>query len=514
MTLLSANRHRIIAYGPLLAALIHASTATAAGEVRLFPAPKPAIPAAASQVPAALPSLATPDTAALSEAAPSAGPLRVVIPNIKHAQKKLPVESTEAAPAATVEAAAPVAPVAAESPVSIKQVSSALYEGAKGAAKDAFDNGVMIVHIGSDIILNNVFRPNINFAALPLGWQVAAVDNSVVVEANVQDTAAVANLAPAAGAPTGIVTAMPSPQAAAPSPQAAPAQANIQPQPIAKAPVPIPAPAAAITPAANDTEPAPSLSTQSKVISSKVKGVSDPKEIEAPIKKVDMKHQRESDDVLAKSAAANSDSAHGIKTSTVRPNFDVNYELERAYNALIAGKSDIAIQIYEDILTSNPKNQDALFGLATTYHRAGQIDMARALYGKLLALNPTHRDGLNNFLVLLADEAPQESLAQMEKLEQQNPGFSPIPAQMAIVYQKLGNSDRAIDKMYSALAASPENVTYRYNLAIMLDKNGKYEEAAKLYAQILNSHAKGEVIPGDATKIQQRLTFIRSNNRR
>jgi Flp pilus assembly protein TadD len=240
--------------------------------------------------------------------------------------------------------------------------------------------------------------------------------------------------------------------------------------------------------------------------------VADTKPEKPLAQKVDIAHAKETN-VLANAAPKVND-ALGIKVGATRTKLDVNYELERAYNALIAGKSEVAIQIYEDILTGQPKNKEALFGLASTYHRLGQIDIARSLYGKLLEIDPKHRDGLNNFLVLLADEAPQEALTQMERLEAQNPAFSPIPAQMAIIYQKLGDRDKAIDKMYRALSIAPENITYRYNLAIMLDKNGKYEDAGKLYTQLLDSHAKGAVIPGDATKIQQRLTFIRSNTSR
>ncbi len=137
--------------------------------------------------------------------------------------------------------------------------------------------------------------------------------------------------------------------------------------------------------------------------------------------------------------------------------------------------------------------------------------MARPLYGKLLALDPNNRDALNNFLVLLADEAPQEALAQLEKLETKNPGFSPIPAQMAVIYQKLGDSDKASEKMFRAISLAPENLTYRYNLAIMLDRQHKYDEAAKLYRQIIEANQRGDTTPGDITKIEERLTFIASN---
>ncbi len=198
-----------------------------------------------------------------------------------------------------------------------------------------------------------------------------------------------------------------------------------------------------------------------------------------------------------------------IQTKTAPLNFD--YELEKAYNAIVAGHTEVAIEIYERVLSNDAENKNALLGLASSYHRAGQLDRARPLYAQLLAIDPNNRDALNNLLVLLADEAPQEALDQLMILEGKNPGFSTIPAQMAVIYQKLGQLDKASDKMFKATALAPENLTYRYNLAILLDKMQKYDEATRIYRQLLEAASRGEVIPGNARKIQERLTFISSN---
>jgi len=203
--------------------------------------------------------------------------------------------------------------------------------------------------------------------------------------------------------------------------------------------------------------------------------------------------------------------AMGIKIEVKKPAFDMNYELEKAYDALIGGHTDTAINIYKNVLANDPNSTNALFDLATLYHRAGQIELARPLYARLLAINPQHRDGLNNFLTLLTDEAPQEALAQLQDLEKRNPDFAPIPAQLAVIYEKIGYMDKANAQMIHAVELAPENLTYRYNMAIMLDKQGKYEEAAKLYQQIIEAANRGDPVPGNLQKIQQRLTFISSN---
>lgn len=200
----------------------------------------------------------------------------------------------------------------------------------------------------------------------------------------------------------------------------------------------------------------------------------------------------------------------GIRMDARRPALDINYELQRAYDALAVGNSDAAIHIYQQVLDNDASNTSALFGLAATYHRLGQAEKAKPLYKQLLRLNPTHREGLNNFLALAGEEAPQQALEELFMLEQRNPDFSPIPAQIAMLYQKLGRTDEAVAKMSRAISLSPENMTYKYNLAVLFDRAGKKAEAAELYGQLIQAWNQGVPVPGNAGAIQQRLTFLRS----
>lgn len=250
------------------------------------------------------------------------------------------------------------------------------------------------------------------------------------------------------------------------------------------------------------------LSRETKTILSKV-----PSKIDTPVvppKQKVVMHQvgTISPDLNAKAGPIDAYEANGIKISVRRPGLDTNYELNRAYSALTAGNSAAAAEAYKNILTAEPKNADALFGLAAIYHRQGLLAKARPLYGKLLKQNPNHREGLNNFLMLMSEESPQEALAELERLEQRNPNFSPIPAQQALILSKLGYADQARSKMARALELAPENQTYIYNLAVMLDTQGNYSEAAELYRVLLQASQRGETIPSTADNIQKRLNFI------
>ena len=266
------------------------------------------------------------------------------------------------------------------------------------------------------------------------------------------------------------------------------------------------------SPVTKDSEPVQQLSKQSRDLLKKVAPVALKKESQQIKPEIKMNHSKDMQDLFkADEYSAQPQNTMGIKVERKMPAISVDSQLEKAYDALNSGQSDVAIETYKEVLDNSPNNTQALFGLATLYHRARQFDKARPLYSRLLAVNPEHRDGFNNFLVMLADEAPNEALSELEKLENKNPGFSTIPAQIAVIYQKLGQQEKAIDKMFRAVSLAPENMIYRYNLAIMLDKQKNYDEAAKLYRQLIEASGRGEKIPGNITNIQQRLTFISSN---
>ena len=62
--------------------------------------------------------------------------------------------------------------------------------------------------------------------------------------------------------------------------------------------------------------------------------------------------------------------------------------------------------------------------------------------------------------------------------------------------------------MLHAIELSPDNLTYKYNLAIMLDSQGDFAQASDLYRLLINASDKGEVLPASADKLQKRLNYI------
>lgn len=292
------------------------------------------------------------------------------------------------------------------------------------------------------------------------------------------------------------------------------AQPIVVPEPVgsmppAALPAPKPIAVAAVQPV-DDISPIvqPDLSSQSREALSRI-----PSRIDSP--KVEQTQRVKLDrvspqiqEVLGKEAQEENYEAVGLSIKVRRPGLDTNYELNQAYNSLMGGDTERAISIYKEILSVEPRNEEALFGLAATYHRLGNEAMARPFYTALLKIDPNHREALNNFLVLVSSESPQDALPELERLELRNPDFSPIPAQIAIVYDKLGYPEQARDKMVRAIELAPDNLTYKYNLAIMLDRQKQYADAVALYRLLIQAALNGEQVPASVDSIQKRLNYI------
>ena len=145
----------------------------------------------------------------------------------------------------------------------------------------------------------------------------------------------------------------------------------------------------------------------------------------------------------------------------------------------------------------------------TAYHKNNQFEQARALYTSLLKKDPGNKEALNNFLVLIAKEAPKDALIELEKMERLNSDFSPIAAQIAMIHLKLGNLDEAARYLRRSILLSPTNISYQYNLAIIYDRLGKKEQAVQLYHQVIDAVRGGAIIPGSSIdKLMERMNYL------
>jgi tetratricopeptide (TPR) repeat protein len=182
--------------------------------------------------------------------------------------------------------------------------------------------------------------------------------------------------------------------------------------------------------------------------------------------------------------------------------------IENAYLASTLGHIEAATTLYENVLRLDHNNQNALIGLASILHQSGVLLEAKKLYSKILSNNPENELALNNFLSLLSEESEDVAIAELQKLEAINHNMGIIPAQIAMIYLKQQNKQMALEYLYKAHTIAPDNSSYKYNLAVLLDQNNKILEAITFYKSLIKDYKNHKTLPCPIDIINNRLFYL------
>jgi Flp pilus assembly protein TadD len=189
----------------------------------------------------------------------------------------------------------------------------------------------------------------------------------------------------------------------------------------------------------------------------------------------------------------------------------IDQTLTSAYQAYQSGDYANAWQRYREALAMNPKNRDALLGLAAISQQQGQDDSALHYYRQVLAQDP--RDpvahaGLASFGT--ADSASKES--RLKQIIAQQPDSSALYFTLGNQYVAQSRWSDAQQAYFNALAIEPSNALFAYNLAISLDHLGQRKTAARYYQQALQFDAAGNAGFNHA-QAEQRLNELNAATR-
>lgn len=191
-------------------------------------------------------------------------------------------------------------------------------------------------------------------------------------------------------------------------------------------------------------------------------------------------------------------------------NFDLREKEKLAYNSVLIGQFEVAIEIYKQVLMVEPNNQYSKFSLAVVYQKLGQNRQAKILYRDLLKAEATNQEEIvGNLLSILIEESPKDAAYLLSRLTAQSPKSAYVLAQAAIVYDKINNYSNAAILLQRAIDLDPTNVSYKYNLAIIYDKMARDDEAVSLYAEVVESY-NDEDQSISIDKVQKRIQAIKS----
>ena len=323
----------------------------------------------------------------------------------------------------------------------------------------------------------------------------AAVQVAVAPQAAAPETAAPQATAPQAAAPDAAAPtappAMPAPAAVAPSAPAAP-----------PATTPAPSSPAAAAPTVAQAQPAPQRETPAAAA---------PPVIAKPaVISPGSPAQALNPPIAITRAEAAFAGGVGNAVQVRQVSQEARDNVGAGYNALLRGEYDTALGFYDRALEKEPASMLGLLGRGAALQKLRKFEDAQTSYEKVLKIDPDNREALTNMTAIIGERAPAEAVNRLLELEKSYPSFSPIKAQIGLIYAKSGKMDEALDYLRNAAILTPDSAMYRYSLALVMDHMGMTEQAVAAYQQVLSAIAAGQAPPElSSNDIERRLRYLR-----
>lgn len=180
--------------------------------------------------------------------------------------------------------------------------------------------------------------------------------------------------------------------------------------------------------------------------------------------------------------------------------------LTAAYQAYRIGDLGTAWQRYREVLLKDPKNRDALLGMAAIAQQQGQDDEAIQYYRQVLLLDPRDpvaQAGMSAFST--GDAAGKES--RLKQSLAQSPQSASLHFALGNLYIEQSRWGDAQQAYFNAFRLEPGNAQFAFSLATSLDHLGQGKLAAQYYGLALQLDTSGNS-GFDRVQTQQRLNQL------
>jgi tetratricopeptide (TPR) repeat protein len=175
------------------------------------------------------------------------------------------------------------------------------------------------------------------------------------------------------------------------------------------------------------------------------------------------------------------------------PSWQVDPELERAYDAVQRNDLAAAREVYQSILQREPNHHDALLGMAAIDLKTRDFEMAEARYVKLLEMDPRDSYAQAGLLALHGQMDPVSSESRIKNLLATQPESAQLHFALGNQYALQSRWNEAQLAYFKAFTSDPENADYAFNLAVSLDHLRQRAPALDYYRRSL---ALAEKRPG------------------
>ncbi len=177
------------------------------------------------------------------------------------------------------------------------------------------------------------------------------------------------------------------------------------------------------------------------------------------------------------------------------------------YEAYRQGDIASAAKAYRQALTLDPRNRDALLGLAAVSAAQGRPEQARQYYQRLLALNPGDEAAIAGLYSVTEGNTAPASESELRFLIDEHGPSPTLNFALGNVLAQQKRWGEAQQAYFEAFNADNRNPDYAYNLAVSLDHLGKPRLALRYY-QVARKLARERRSGVDMFRLEARINQL------
>jgi len=153
-----------------------------------------------------------------------------------------------------------------------------------------------------------------------------------------------------------------------------------------------------------------------------------------------------------------------------------------------------AIPAFQEAQKLKPQDLKTNYSLALAYQKAGQLETAEETFKNLAQINPQDASTYYGQIIDMYDKVGNspKALEAAQKVVELNPKSDLAVYNLGIMYFKLEKYNEAIDAFRRALAIKPDTATTYYQIGYTYSKQKKFKESVEAFKKYV------ELSPGDA----------------
>ena len=166
------------------------------------------------------------------------------------------------------------------------------------------------------------------------------------------------------------------------------------------------------------------------------------------------------------------------------------YALGNWYLESTQRQYSLAINAYKRALELDPDCAAVYHSLGFAYYKEGEFDLARDALQKAIELNPLNANYHYVFGQLLEDWTELEgawdrAIGEFTRTIELNPSHIEAWYNRGLLYEKLGDLEKACDDFKQVVSREPTFHAARHNLGVLYIKQQQWEDAERVFEEIL-----------------------------